>query len=47
MAERFLPVEIQLAMSVDFERANATTVGDEYHNKYLKLVEDLSTIYSN
>ena len=47
MAERFLPVEIQLAMSVDFERANATTVGDEYHNKYLKLVDELSKIYTN
>ncbi len=47
MAERFLPVEVQSAMSVDFEHANATTVDDEYHSKYLKLVEDLSTIYSN
>ncbi len=47
MAERFLPADVQSAMTVDFERANATTVDDEYHNKYLKLVENLSTIYSN
>lgn len=47
MAERFLPVDIQTAMSVDFEQANATTVSNEYHDKYLKLVDDLSKIYSN
>lgn len=47
MAERFLPVDIQTAMSVDFEQANVTTVDNEYHDKYLKLVDDLSKIYSN
>jgi len=47
MAERLLPAGIQSAMSVDFEQANATTNGNEYHDKYLKLVDELSKIYTN
>jgi len=45
MSERILPANVMSAMSDDFEKSNATTLNNEYHDKYLKLVEEFSNIY--
>lgn len=47
MAERILPSTVGLVMSESFEKTNSSTVNNEYHDKYLKLVEDFSRIYRN
>jgi len=47
MSERILPANVLSAMSDNFEKSNATTLNNEYHDKYLKLVEDFSNIYLN
>ena len=47
MAERILPANVQMAMSDNFEKTNSTTVNNEYVDKYLKLVEELSNKYLN
>lgn len=45
MAERILPANIKLAMSENFKETNSATIENEYFDKYLKLVEEFSTIY--
>ena len=45
MAERILPTSVRLAMSESFEKTNSSTVDNEYYDKYLKLVDELSIIY--
>jgi len=45
MAERILPANIKLAMSENFKENNSATIDNEYFEKYLKLVEELSLIY--
>jgi hemerythrin-like domain-containing protein len=45
MAERMLPVSILETMSLDFEEANLATTNNEYHDKYLKMLDELSSIY--
>lgn len=47
MSERIIPADVFSAMSAEFEKSNATTLNNEYHDKYLKLVDDLSNIYIN
>ncbi|HRZ97258.1 MAG TPA: hemerythrin domain-containing protein [Paludibacter sp.] len=45
MAQRFLPSEILDGMTVDFKEANLSTPNNEYSDKYLVLVNELSIIY--
>lgn len=45
MSERILPANVQASMSEIFDRTNASTVNNEYFDKYLKLVNQLSVIY--
>lgn len=45
MAERILPGNILLAMSENFEDANTATTNNEYFDKYLKMVDELGSIY--
>lgn len=45
MAERMLPGSILETMSLDFEEANLATANNEYHDKYLKMVDELNNIY--
>ena len=45
MAERMLPESILETMSLNFEEANLATANNEYHDKYLKMVDELSSIY--
>ena len=45
MAERMLPGIVLDTMSQDFEEANLATTNNEYHDKYLKMVDELSSIY--
>lgn len=45
MAERLLPGKILKAMSENFEAANTATTNNEYFDKYLKMVNELSRIY--
>ena len=45
MALRALSPEIIEVMTVDFKDANLSTPSDEYHGKYLKMVDELSSIY--
>lgn len=47
MAERILPKTVLDTMSVDFETTNNTTINQKDTDKYLKLVEQLSSIYLN
>ena len=47
MAEKMLPKIVLESMSVDFEITNKTTVDNEYTDKYLKMVEQLSSLYLN
>jgi hypothetical protein len=47
MAEKMLPEIVLESMSVDFETTNKTTVDNEYTDKYLKMVEQLSSLYLN
>jgi len=47
MAERVVPAAILSDMSVGFEKTNKTTKDNEYFDKYLKLVDELSAIYMN
>ncbi|OIP81304.1 MAG: hypothetical protein AUK44_10220 [Porphyromonadaceae bacterium CG2_30_38_12] len=46
MAERLLPANVKSEMSNNFKKANTSTVDNEYHDKYLKMVEELSTLYN-
>ena len=45
MADRLLPADIKSAMTDNFEKTNLTTINNEYHDKYLKMVDELSSIY--
>lgn len=45
MAERFLPSEILEVMTDEFLEANLSTPDNEYTDKYLHLVNELSTKY--
>lgn len=45
MAEQILPSDIALSMSENFTKMNASTVENEYYDKYIKLVNELSAIY--
>ena len=45
MAGRMLPESILETMSLNFEEANLATANNEYHDKYLKMVDELSSIY--
>jgi hemerythrin-like domain-containing protein len=45
MAERLLPAEVKSAMTKNFEETNLTTINNEYFDKYLKLVDELSAVY--
>jgi len=45
MALRFLPSEIMEKMTIDFNEANLSTPNNEYSDKYLQLVNELSTRY--
>jgi hemerythrin-like domain-containing protein len=45
MAERILPPTVGAEMKQSFEMTNATTVDNEYYDKYLKMVDELSAIY--
>lgn len=45
MAERVVPVEVFDAMVTHFNTANHSTNHNEYYDKYLKLVDDLSSKY--
>jgi len=45
MAERMLPEECLNDMEKTFEKTNNSTVNNEYFEKYLKMVEELSEIY--
>ena len=45
MAEQILPANIKLAMSENFKETNSATIENEYFDKYLKLVAELSEIY--
>ncbi|MBC8342453.1 MAG: hemerythrin domain-containing protein [Bacteroidetes bacterium] len=45
MAERILPTDLQTEMAENFENSNASTSNNEYFDKYLKLVDELSAIY--
>ncbi|HET7733792.1 MAG TPA: hypothetical protein VFK73_08125, partial [Paludibacter sp.] len=47
MAERLLPADVKEAMTENFEETNSTTVDNEYFDKYLKMVDELSDIYLN
>jgi hemerythrin-like domain-containing protein len=47
MAERLLPADVKLAMTENFEETNLTTINNEYFDKYLKLVDELSSVYLN
>ncbi|HEY6913606.1 MAG TPA: hemerythrin domain-containing protein [Paludibacter sp.] len=47
MAERLLPDAVKEAMAENFEETNSTTVDNEYFDKYLKMVDELSDIYLN
>ena len=47
MAEKMLPEIVLESMSVDYETTNKTTVDNEYTDKYLKMVEQLSSLYLN
>jgi hypothetical protein len=45
MAERLLPADVKSAMTENFEEKNLTTINNEYFDKYLKLVDELSAVY--
>ena len=45
MSERILPANVQASMSEIFDKTNASTVNNEYFDKYLKLVNQLSVTY--
>ncbi|MEI8086187.1 MAG: hemerythrin domain-containing protein [Paludibacter sp.] len=45
MAETLLPANIKLAMSENFKETNSATIDNEYFDKYLKSVDELSAIY--
>ncbi|MDD4991942.1 MAG: hemerythrin domain-containing protein [Paludibacter sp.] len=45
MAERLLPADVKSAMTENFEETNLTTVDNEYFDKYMKLVDELSAVY--
>ena len=45
MAERVVPASVLAGMSMDFDQTNHTTINNEYFDKYLKLVDELSAIY--
>ena len=45
MAEQMLPATVGLQMSTSFEETNASTINNEYFDKYLKLVDEMSAIY--
>lgn len=45
MAEKMLPAPVKSAMIVNFEATNQSTINNEYFDKYLKLVDELSVIY--
>lgn len=45
MAERMLPTSVEESMNTQFEKINQTTPQNEYHDKYIKMVETLSEIY--
>lgn len=45
MAERLLPANVKSAMTEKFEETNLTTINNEYFDKYLKLVDELSAVY--
>lgn len=45
MAERVVPAAVLTGMSTDFEQTNHTTINNEYFDKYLKLVDELSSVY--
>ncbi len=45
MAERMLPGGIGDDMTSQFEQINVNTPNNEYHDKYIKMVEELSGIY--
>lgn len=45
MADRLLPADVKSAMTDNFEKTNLTTINNEYHDKYLKMVDELSSIY--
>ena len=47
MAQRILPSNVVLAMTKQFETTNSSTVENEYFDKYLKRVDELSAIYLN
>ena len=47
MAQRILPSNVVLAMTEQFETTNSSTVENEYFDKYLKRVDELSAIYLN
>jgi hemerythrin-like domain-containing protein len=47
MAERLLLASVKEAMTENFEKTNATTVDNEYYDKCLKLVDELSVTYLN
>ena len=45
MAERMLPDNVDDDMTNQFELINVNTPENEYHDKYLKMVDELSEIY--
>ncbi len=45
MAEKLLPKDIMDAMVVSFEKKNASTVNNEYSEKYLRMAEELAAKY--
>jgi hemerythrin-like domain-containing protein len=45
MAEKLLPVQVIDTMTQNFVLANATTLNNEYNEKYLKMVTKLSLKY--
>jgi len=45
MAERILPVNVGQDMTTQFEHINVSTPQNEYHDKYIKMVEELGEIY--
>lgn len=45
MAERILPADVKIGITENFEETNLTTINNEYFDKYLKLVDELSAIY--
>lgn len=47
MAEQVVPTTVLAKMSEDFRRANQTTIDNEYYDKYLKMLDELASIYLN